>query len=402
MSKIPLSFEKISSKLFSYVCDLYLPGERFPYSLQKGGYGTLLGSAFAAYIASMLCREQELPGKKQIADEILCLRDPDTGLFVDPALKSPHFLNPSSHSALYTTLQSTCFCLAALHALGVDFDRRIKWLSPLLEQGKIEKWLDELDWNNPWLVSNLDMFLGIFLLEWQAHDPNEPRISNALEEYFRWHDAKQIETTGYWGSQKDVLNAMAGAYHIVLHYDYAEKTMQYVDRMIDSTLGLIWKDGLFVYGGGGGSCEDMDAIDILVRLSLISDYRREDVEKTLTKSAYALSLGQAADGGYSWKLQPKPVNFIRLLCSKMADCSLAFGTLYAFMYKLRHRSYFNSTHYYSSLSIYPFKSDCSDMWSSWFRPLALAMIARRYPHRFYGACDWKMPCWPGLGYDPFL
>jgi hypothetical protein len=195
---------------------------------------------------------------------------------------------------------------------------------------------------------------------------------------------------------------MAGAYHILIHYDYAGLTIINEKAIIDSTLSLVCRDGLFVYGGGGGSCEDMDAIDILVRLSLITDYRQAEVKMALLRAANMLSMGQCSDGGFSWRIQPRLTNLFEIKFSSGMTTDLLKGVAGNLIYKVLHRSHYCSTHFYSSLSIYPFKLMESDMWSTWFRSTSLAFIAQRYPDAFKGVCNWRLPFWPGLGYDPFI
>jgi hypothetical protein len=395
---LSIPFNKISDQLYMYLCSLYQSGENFPYPLQQGQRGSLFGTAFTSYVAHMLGRTADLPGRQDIAENILALRNPETGLFSDSDIKSEHFLNPSHHSELYVSLQTTSFCYSCLKALNVDINCQMPWLDPLLPKGEISEWLGSLAWGNPWLVSNLDMFLGIFLLNWQSQCPKDEIINAAVDEYFAWHDQNQDNETGFWGDQRSLFNAMAGGYHIYIHYDYANRKIHYLDKIIDSTLQLVARDGLFVYGGGGGSCEDMDAIDILIRCSLRSDHRKDEIKKVLLDSALMLSTGQLSDGGFSWRVQPSMAD---LFCVSNGADFIKRKT-YNFLFKVRHRSHYASIHNYSSLQIYPFKLNQSDTWSSWFRPLALAYIAQRYPDNFSEACEWNAPDWAGLGYDPFL
>ena len=391
-------FSKISDQLFDYICSLYQHDVRFPYPLQHGQKGSLFGTAFATYVAQMLGRTNELPGKQQIVDYVLSLRNPATGLFADPDIAIQHFLKPDHHSELYVSLQTTSFCYACLQALEVDVDWQIPWLEPLLVKGQLVKWLDNLEWGNPWLVSNLDMFVGNLLLTWQQNDPADSAVAAAVDEYFVWHNVNQDSRTGFWGEQKSLFNAMAGGYHIYIHYDYANRRINYVDKIIDSTLQLVARDGLFVYGGGGGSCEDMDAIDILVRCSLLSDYRRNEVRQVLLNAAQMLNTGQLSDGGFSWRVQPRFTDIFNF----SNGYEFLNRKIYNLLFKARHRSHYASAHNYSSLKIYPYHLHRSDTWSSWFRPLALAFIAQRYPDDFNEPCNWRSPHWPGLGFDPFL
>ena len=392
-----ISFERISERLFTYLCSLYQSGARFPYALQKGQRGNLFGTVFVTYVAHMLSKVDELPGCQQIGETLLTFRNPDTGLFTDPDIKPEDYLNLDQHSELYVSLQTTSFCYASLQALDADFDCRMAWLEPLLAAGKLAEWLDELAWSNPWLVSNLDMFIGNFLLAWHKYKPKDERVNSAIDEYFLWHDQKQNSATGFWGDQENLFNAMAGGYHIYIHYDYVNREIKYLDRIIDSTLQLVCRDGLFVYGGGGGSCEDMDAIDILVRCSVRTDYRAAEIKTVLLSAARMLGSGQLPDGGFSWRVQP--------LLADLFNATNGYNYIkrkgYNLLYKARHRSHYMGEHNYSSLKLYPFKLNHSDTWSSWFRPLALAFIAKRYPESFREVCPWSAPEWPGLGFDPF-
>lgn len=398
-----ISFEEIGNRLFEYTSGLYQSDHNFPYPLQEGLQGSLLGTAFAVLIAHLVNRLDELPGLPRLEKEFIHCLDQEKGFISDPDIKPFHFLKPEEHSPFYVDLQTTYFSRIALKALGCEQLPEVKWISSFKGSANaIECWLDQLDWSNPWLVSNLDMFLGIFLLESNKENPTDQEVINLIQRYFKWHDAHQDAETGFWGDQHDLTCAMAGAYHILLHYDFWGQPIRYQNEIIDATLSLAWKDGLFVYGGGGGSCEDMDAIDILVRLSLLTDYKADEIKATLNRAAVAIYSRQSSDGGFSWRLPP---NFTSMLkASKVLSWQkdVVKGQLTGKLFQLLRRSMYKSTHYYSSLSCYPFDISKSDLWSSWFRTLSLAFIAQRYPELFVDSCSWQFLEWPGLGYSPFL
>jgi hypothetical protein len=165
---------------------------------------------------------------------------------------------------------------------------------------------------------------------------------------------------------------MAGAFHIYLIYYYLKRPIQYKERIIDSVLSLQWRDGLFVEKGGG-SCEDLDAIDILAKFTTLTNYRREDIKQALLKSLETLVNGQNKDGGYGWKINPNR-GFLKRIIN------------------------FNQVSYYSDWRLMPFKTYRSDMWSSWFRPLAIALIVSTYPEEFGSDFEFKFRRLPGLGW----
>jgi hypothetical protein len=394
-----IAFGPTADDLVRFVARCHVRDGRFPYALQPSGNGSLFGTCFTLLISHMVAAGRRMPDLPRAIESIASVATDAQDLVVNPDFSTADLMNPGVHSTEYLALQSTSFVRAALTAAGRPPGKPVQWVIDLVERVGVRAWLDSLPWNNPWLASNLDMFLGSFLLEWRQRAVADPRVTSAIRAYFDWHTAAQDARTGFWGDHTDLLNAMAGAYHIVLHYDYAKEPLRYREAMIDAVLTLPWRDGLFVYGGGGGSCEDLDAIDLLVRLSLVSNHRAADVESVLLRAARRIASGYNADGGYGWRIIPQcPRGFAALW---RGDRRLATDICVSWLYGLRVRSQLHSTHYYSSCRAYPYRVDRSDTWSTWFRPQALLLIARRYPEAFIDVPDWKLPDWPGLGFDPW-
>lgn len=393
------AFRPSANDVLHFVARCHVPDGRFPYALQPGSSGSLFGTCFTVLVSHMVAVGRKVPDLVRAVDSIASVATDDNDLVINPDFTPADLMKPGVHSPEYLALQSTSFVRAALNAAGRPPCKPVRWVVDLVEGVGVCAWLDSLPWSNPWLASNLDMFLGDFLLEWQQLAVADPRVTSAIRAYFDWHNRTQDPRTGFWGEQSDLLNAMAGAYHIVLHYDYAKEPLRYREAMIDAVLTLPWRDGLFVYGGGGGSCEDLDAIDLLVRLSLVSNHRSADVQSVLLRAARRIAAGYNADGGYGWRIMPQPARGCAALWR--GDRRLAFDIAVSWLYGLRVRSQLHSTHYYSSCRTYPYRIDRSDTWSTWFRPQALLLIARRYPEAFIDVPDWKLPHWPGLGFDPW-
>jgi hypothetical protein len=390
---------RIEKGVPAFVSKLYDRNSSFPFPLQKGSPGSLFGTCFAALILHLFNKLQTSAARNDLVERLRALPEDEYGLILNTEYTSEDLLRPESHSPLYLQLQTTIFVRSALRALAAPPEAGVPWALRIAQKPGVKGWLEALPWDNPWLASNFDMFLGILLLEWLNLEADNCWVRSAVEDYFAWHDAVQSPETGFWGSQKDLHNAMAGAYHIVIHYSYAERPLRHVESMIDAVLALPWRDGLFVHGGGGGSCEDLDAIDLLVRLSLISTHRAAEVRKTVVSAARRIATGQNEDGGFGWRIVPK----ISGLTKAVADCdsTLALQISSSLAFGLRHRSHLSATHYYSSCRRYPFQINRSDLWSCWFRPMALSLAMKRYPEILSTECGWRLPDWPGLGFDPF-
>jgi hypothetical protein len=94
---------------------------------------------------------------------------------------------------------------------------------------------------------------------------------------------------------------MAGAMHLYPFYWIYERSVKYIDKIVDTTLSLQQPDGLFnpVTGIGGSQCLDYDAIHILSNFYWFFPYRQKDITECLKKAGNALLVNHNPDGGFS-------------------------------------------------------------------------------------------------------
>ena len=95
---------------------------------------------------------------------------------------------------------------------------------------------------------------------------------------------------------------MCGGYHQLLVYYHENRAVRYPKALVDTALALQHLDGGFSPSGGGGACEDVDAVDILVNLYKLHDYRRADIRYALRRCLRLINSIQQPDGGYPYKL----------------------------------------------------------------------------------------------------
>ena len=189
-------------------------------------------------------------------------------------------------------------------ALGAAPLYPLSFLEEWKKQGVISHWLESLNWKEPWQQGNRVMFLGIMLIvDFQMNGDVNSR--QAVKEFLAWHDHFQNPKTGFWGegNASGYFEGLFGAFHQYLLYFYLDYPLQYMERIVERTLFLQQHDGLWSPLSGGGGCEDMDAVHILVALYQRKDYRRADSEKALNKAYHAILLLQAKDGGFLWAIR---------------------------------------------------------------------------------------------------
>jgi glycosyltransferase involved in cell wall biosynthesis/SAM-dependent methyltransferase len=290
-------------------------------------------------------------------------QDAGSGLFRDPLLDD-FPVESADHDLAYLSHQMSYFALQALDALGLRATYPLRFMEAFDSSEAISQWLDQLDWSNAWLQSNRVMFVLAFLI-YRAeveHDLAAPSIFHAALD---WLDQMQDAATGLWGKRpaESTLNAVAAAYHFIPFYEYVHRPVNRMRRIIDFTLALQQSDGLFGATSGGGACEDLDAIDLLVTLVRQGGYRHDDIKRAMIRAYWAIWNLQNEDGGYcyAWRTTAETYRF-----SSWAPMEV----------ELRK----------------------SDVWASWFRLLALATIGSAYPDDVPRIANWRFRRWPALGY----
>lgn len=365
----------------------------FDFGLSEGLAPDLLSQCFAVLCLELFDALPAIPAtdRARWRAQIAASYQGETGYFVEPQM-SPGDLPARGHNWQYVTWQSTMFARSALEALGDRSAYPAAFLEDLKSPDRIVSWLEERNWRNPWLESNNIMFAALFLLQ-EADALHGDANGAILEAMFRWLDDHQNPVTGYWdlGRGSSLLNAMAGAFHLYFLYLITGRRVQYPERILESTLSLQQPDGLFDPRGGGGACLDLDAVDILVKFSHLTDYRSEDVRTALGRAFAGILGNQNADGGFCEARR-------RAIWQKSRKRRLAEFTG---LDRLLNRPWQGRPVEHISISGIKqlrHQVDASDLWATWFRSLALALVSTRYPGEFIQGVNWRFKTTPTLGW----
>lgn len=358
----------------------------------SSAHTTVMASCFVVLVYELFGHLSDLSRSRLETwrSHIASCQDEDSGLFIDPQLRSEDLLIDRLDES-YVRRQTTFFALSALDALAGAPSYPLAFLEPYKAQHTLRSWLSGLDWSQPWGESNKVMFVASFLIQSWEQD-QDARAGEAVQALLDWLDEHQDPRTGYWGTHQgaSLLDAMAGAFHFYFLYLYVGRSFRYVPNIIDHTLSLQHADGLFHPAGGGGACLDLDAVDILVKCSLLTDHRAGDVRAALSRAHAALLAAQNEDGGFSEaRNRPRPTK----------SWKRRIGEAFA-LDRLLNRPYEppRQVLHYSGWSRMAFGLRESNLWATWFRPLALALISTRYPGEFSHGEGWTFRRGPALGW----
>jgi hypothetical protein len=345
----------------------------------------LIGSSCAVLAAESLGTLGGWPPERRraVALEICRFQRPD-GWFEDPLLVRG---GGSRLDANYLRGHATFLAAMSLDALGERPAFALEFLDRWRDDAAVNEWIDKLDWTNPWRESNWVEWIGYWLLRdagiTAAHVPLPlARWPRGFAGLVAWLKDHQDPATGMWGAPprtepQRTLHLVAGAYHHYVFFYATGTPVPYQEAIVDRTLGLQQADGLFLPGTvGGGPCEDLDAVDILANMHRLSDYRRADIEDALQRAIVALGRNLRPDGafvhGYDAAAIRGSAEWLRQAISpKPSRLRSRAGALRRAVFASQRGGRMG----YAGSQALPFHRSGGDMFSQWFRPLAVALAA---------------------------
>lgn len=220
--------------------------------------------------------------------------------------------------------------IIALERLGIRPLNEFKFLEPFYDIKSMKRFLAELDWNNSWKSSNVVMNITVclqyardFMGVQEASDTisvvQEWLLNNIQPDCGMWHWRKKMTT-------EDKYETIRCSYHFYPLLNYDNIVIPYKENAIDFILALQNKYGGFDMRKNSSACEDIDAIDPLIRLSLgVNTYKVSEIRECLTKAFYWVAQNQMEDGGFVFR-KGEYFNYGNINVSSQVNESNLFAT----------------------------------------------------------------------------
>jgi hypothetical protein len=298
-----LNAATFKNSILSYLEKVYIgiPGR---YRSCIGGHETLYASCFALkihhYLGALSSYDPE--HLHEWGRYILDHQDEKSGYFLGPEISKGR-LYSDAHSREHLSEHLTVHVLPALKILGTKPMFPLRNAHRYVDIDYLSRWLSERDWKNAWLEGNNLLFVGQ-LLTYLFEEEGIVEAKKAVEYMLNWLDAQADPATGLWGTASfcDTYDAVYGGYHQLLLYYYWEKPVSNQTAIIDTVLSIQHADGGFSRAWGGGTCEDVDAVDILVNMYKMGTYKRNYIETALRKVFMNIWRRFTDEGGFTYKL----------------------------------------------------------------------------------------------------
>lgn len=350
---------EVSRNIIEFLYQRKVHGKDFEYFFsENSSKPTLYSSAYACMTMSMLGKIKTMTKnkKKQWVDFFDSYQSEADGLFYDPVIDSNLFRTGDWWGTRHLALHM----ISAYTDLGANPRYPFHFLEEYYDHGQIKKWLDSFDWSgiaaHDMDIDNKIMNIGC-LMQYQRDNWCDKRAKSAVTYLQKYLYTKINPRTGMWGHY-DVQNPnhlsrmVQFAYHLFPLFFYDNIQIQHPDKVIRMAMETQNELGGFSPKLNSSACEDIDSIDIIIRLSPLAPERKKEIDATLKKALLWVLCNQTEDGGFVFRLNE----------------SMIYG----------HREMASP-------------KNCGGMFSTWFRTLTLAYLAR-----YFSVAGFYLNSAPGL------
>lgn len=291
---------------------------------------TLYSSSYACMTLSLLgaLRSLSEEEKKEWLAYFDSFQDERDGLFYDPVVDSKSFRDLDWWGARHLALHM----ITAYTSLGGRPKHRFAFLDDYDVQD-ISRWLEDFDWNRPFTyaedIDNKIMNIGC-LLQYQRDAWNDVKAGAAVS-FLQGFLLERINPeTGMWGrcdvrDPAERSRMVQFAYHLFPLFFYDGITIGRADKIVHYTLATQNELGGFGVSANSSACEDIDSVDILVRLAPHVPERKADIDAAL-KAAFSWVLcNQVGDGGFVFRLY-EPLTYGHKEMANAANSGAMFPT----------------------------------------------------------------------------
>ncbi|MFC2066190.1 hypothetical protein ACFLUO_03890 [Chloroflexota bacterium] len=278
---------------------VYKKGRSIGYRHSASTDKPVLYATLAALLTKHLYNYQD----ETIEQEVNLVLDAqsDDGLFRDPVVTCPQAETGDWWGWRHLTLHA----LMTLGLYGKPAKKKLAYLEQFYGDGHLLAYLGQRDWSGRVdNTSNEIQNLGVMLQYARDYQGNS-RAKELMDILYEFLDSKQDPETGLYGSSfqtpSELSLACQTGYHFWLLYFYDQRPISYMERIIDNLLKTQNILGGYGTKWNSSACEDIDSIDLLVRLSRLTDYRRDDVQLSLQRALPAVLANLNGDGGWVFR-----------------------------------------------------------------------------------------------------
>lgn len=330
-----LNFDALKTELLEYASKMQVAPYTYKYSSSREK-PCLYASIYAVMLEGLLgaLNNRSKDDLDSWADYLNSFQRAEDGLYYDPNLEGSAYEHIGVWNEGWGKHHLMGHMIIALARLGKPPKYPLRYLEPYYDVEYLRKWMDSFDFaGDVWTVSNY--FMNLFtVLEYVRDYMHEERAQASIEVMTNWILQKQNPQTGMWHSQPvdtmshhEKLCIVRAAYHFYPLFEYEGIEIPYPQQIVDFILPLqnSW-GGWTTENGNAGACEDIDAIEPLLRCAPSRPERENEIRASLIRSMIWQMSSRNADKGFSFYVRSQQEYGDHPLTTSLRDESSMFAT----------------------------------------------------------------------------
>ena len=330
-----LNFSQLRKDILEFVKTLITAPYSYKYSASCK-QPCLYASIYAVMLEGLLGELEKRPAsdRKAWGEYLNNFQREEDGLYYDPYLEGPAYEHIGDWNEGWGKHHLMGHIIIALARLGVTPKYPLRYLEEYYDRTHLIGWMNHFDFSsNVWTASNY--FMNLYtVLEYARDFIHESRAKDAVDTMAEWIVQHQNPETGMWHtSQWDSLdlvrkyNVVRAAYHFYPLYEYEGIENPCARKVVEHILPLqnSW-GGWTVERGNAGACEDIDAIEPLLRYASACPELKEEIQVAIRKSMVWQLACRNQDKGFSFYLRSSHEYGGHPLTSSLRDESSLFAT----------------------------------------------------------------------------
>jgi len=291
----------------------------------------LYGSVYVCMIKGLFGEldNLSLQQKREWVDFFDSFQSETDGYFRDSILAGDEFENKGVWGDGWGIRHLAAHIIIAYARLGFKPKYEFKFLEKYYDDAFVKEWLNSFDFSKDvWSQSNYIMN-AVTILQFARDYMAEDRANQPIKIILDWLRNTQRPDTGMWhnyeiNSYHQKGDAIRGAYHFYPLFFYENEVLPYGDKIIDVILSSqnswgAFEDELMP----SGACEDIDAIDPLLRFSVLTNHRTAEVKTAIQKSLFWYLSSLNKNGGFEYMLEtPNEYGGHPITSSKINEANL--------------------------------------------------------------------------------
>lgn len=328
-------YNNFRQKVLEYMGKMQVAPYEYKYS-RSCNAPCLYASIYAVMLEGLLgvLNDRNSDDLKGWAEYFNQFQKEEDGIFYDPRLMGPSYEHIGCWNEGWGKYHLMGHIIIAFARLGFTPKYQLRYLEKYYNSDYLLKWMSQFDFSNDvWTKSNY--FMNLYTVMEYARDyMSEQQADVSIKLMSEWLLKRQNPETGMWHTRpfgtlslSEKLNVVRAAYHFYPLFEYENIQIPYADKIVETILPLqnSW-GGWTIEGGNSGACEDIDAIDPLLRYSKATPSLQEEICLVVKKSMIWQLASKNRDNGFSFYVRAQQNYGNHPLTTSLRDESSMFAT----------------------------------------------------------------------------